>query len=181
MSVRRFSGIFHGIKKNLNVSKSIVCIIWLFFFFLLIHHFFYIWFRARSNQLNHKIKMLSNLNHDHGGKKRFEIWKEKIEKKYGRLTKKFPDLIFMQKKGLVIFQPFCVFSVSGNLGAWIRFIPSTSKHRTGPSPTQNDLTLSHMVPSSLMILLGLCHKVKSHYTMNELACWLWVPSFLIIF
>jgi len=29
--------------------------------------------------------------------------------------------------------------------------------------------LSHMVPSSLMILLGLCHKVKSHYTMNDLA------------
>jgi hypothetical protein len=59
--------------------------------------------------------------------------------------------------------------VSGNLGACIHFIPSTSNHRTGPSPTQNDLTLSHMVPSSLMILLGLCHKVKSHYTMNELA------------
>jgi hypothetical protein len=104
-------------------------------------------------------------------KNRKEIW---------QIEKKFPELIFMQKKGLVVFQPFCVYSVPGNLGSCILFIPSTSKHRTGPSPTQNDLILSHMVPSSLIILLGLCHKVKSHYTMNELACWLWVPSFLII-
>jgi hypothetical protein len=39
--------------------------------------------------------MLSNPNHDHGRKKKFATWKEKIENKYGRLKTNFPDLIFM--------------------------------------------------------------------------------------
>ncbi len=100
--------IFHGIKKNL----------------LLIHHFFFIWFRARSNQLDHNSKMLSNLNHDHGRKKKFETWKEKIEKKW-QIKTKFPDLIF-------VFQPFSVFWVPGKLGC---LHPLHSKHLK----TQNSL------------------------------------------
>jgi hypothetical protein len=56
--------------------------------------------------------MLSNLNHDHGRKKKFEKWKEKIENKYGRL-KKIPGADLYAEEGLS-----CISAILCFLGVW---------------------------------------------------------------
>jgi hypothetical protein len=55
--------------------------------------------------------MLSNLNHDHGRKKKFETWKEKIEKKYGRLKTKIPRSdLYVEEEGLSCISAILWFS-----------------------------------------------------------------------
>jgi hypothetical protein len=57
--------------------------------------------------------MLSNLNHDHGRKKKFETWKEKVEKKFGRLKKNFSRSDLYAEEGLSYISAILCF-----LGAW---------------------------------------------------------------